>query len=321
MVAKILLIRMSSMGDLIHTLPVISDIHQHYPEAQIDWVAEEAFAAIPSFHPCVNTIIPIAWRRWRRQLLQRQAWRQMAAFKAQLQAQHYDAVIDTQGLLKSALVGKMARGPLYGMNSACVRERLALPFYDTCLAVPKGLHVVQRNRVIAGMALGYTPDTPVHYGLKALACAPDWQPQQPYAVCLTATARAAKEWPEAHWVSIAQRLHQQGLQTIWPWGSAAERARCQRIVAALGAGLIAPARLDLTQAAGLMQQAKLVLGVDTGLTHLGNAMETPTVAIFCDSLPSHAGVMNRRYAVNLGGLQQHPTVDAVWRAVEQGLQA
>ncbi|MEK7736292.1 MAG: lipopolysaccharide heptosyltransferase I, partial [Pseudomonadota bacterium] len=198
----ILLVKTSSLGDVVHNLPVVSDLRANFPNVAIDWVVEESFAEIPGLHPALRRVIPVALRRWRKTLLTAASWREMAAFRRDLQSQAYDLVLDTQGLIKSGLiVGQTrltARGRRCGYAAEAAREPLAAKFYAAGFAIPRNLHAVERNRGLAAAACGYLPDLPLDYGIAALPLTAAWLPSVPYAVLITATSRADKQWPDEH---------------------------------------------------------------------------------------------------------------------------
>jgi len=297
------------MGDLIHTFPALSDLACARPDMQVSWLAEEAFVDIPGLHPQVVRTIPIAWRRWRRQLLQSQSWREMRALRQALAGTRWDLVLDAQGLLKSALPGKLANGPLAGYDAASIREPLASRFYDHCYPVSRQLAAIERNRQLFAAALGYTFSGPPVFGIRAGARL-DWLPAAPYWVLLHATSRDSKLWPEAHWVALAHQLQAQGLATVIPWGNAAEQQRAERLAAAIPGALVAP-RMRLRDAAAMLGHATAVVGVDTGLTHLANALDVPLVAIYTDTDPALTGVVETARAANIGAAGVIPAVDAV----------
>lgn len=308
---RILLVKTSSLGDVIHNLPVASDIRRALPDARIDWVVEEGFAEIPRLHPAVAEVVPVAVRRWRKSLLCPATWRDIGAFRRLASAASYDAVVDTQGLVKSALLAAQARGPKLGYAPDSAREPLATRFYDRRLTVPRDLHAVERNRRLAGAALGYGLDgLPLDYGIAAPALDAEWLPANDYAVLLTATSRADKEWPEENWQALGATLIATGLRCVLPGGSAAERGRAARIAHGLGHAVAAPA-MNLTQLAGLLAGARLVVGVDTGLVHLAAALGRPTLAIYCASDPVLTGVLGSAPYRNLGGMGAPPTAGAV----------
>ncbi|MDP3483220.1 MAG: lipopolysaccharide heptosyltransferase I, partial [Sulfuricella sp.] len=277
---KILLVKTSSMGDVIHNLPVVSDIRAHFPEAEIDWVVEESFAGIPALHPGVGEIIPVAVRRWRKNLFSRTVHAEISAFVTHLRSKTYDVVLDTQGLIKSAVITRLAQGARCGFDRQSAREPLAALFYDKTLRVEKSRHAVVRNRLLAGRTFGYSPDDPVNYGITAPFLALPWLPATPFVVLLHATSRDDKLWPEADWITLGAYLAGKGIACVLPWGSAAERQRSQRLAEKISLGVVPPA-LTLGQAATLLSQAVAVVGVDTGLVHLAAALNVPAIAIYC----------------------------------------
>lgn len=312
---RILLVKTSSLGDVIHNLPVASDIRRALPDARIDWVVEEGFAEIPRLHPAVDHIIPVAVRRWRKALFSGATWREIGAFRNAVRrpanAESYDAVLDTQGLVKSALLAAQALGPKLGHAVDSAREPLAARFYDRRFSIPKGLHAVERNRRLAAAALGYDLDPlPLDYGLSAPSLQADWLPAGDYAVLLTATSRADKEWPEADWTALGMALAATGLRCVLPGGSGAERMRAGRLAHTLGRAIAAPP-LNLAQLAGLLAGSKLVVGVDTGLVHLAAALGKPTLALYCASDPALTGVLCSAPYRNLGGPGRPPAAGAV----------
>lgn len=311
---RILLVKTSSLGDVIHNLPVVSDLARCFPGAAIDWVVEEAFADIARLHPAVRRVIPVAVRRWRRRLFAPQTWRELRDFRRVTSADFYDAVLDTQGLVKSALISRQARGPRLGHARDSAREPLAAHFYDRAYTIPKDLHAVERNRRLAAAAFDYPLPATLDYGIAAPSLVAAWLPPEPYAVLLTATSRADKEWPESHWIALGRALGDSGMRCILPAGSAVERERAARIAAGLdGAQLraIAAPSLGIKELAGLMAGARVIIGVDTGLTHLAAALDRPTVALFCGSDPRLTGVFADARAINLGTLGAPPTAAVV----------
>lgn len=314
---KILLIRMSSMGDIIHTFPAVTELRSRVPEAELHWVVEEAFVGMTRLHPGVDRVLPFALRRWRSSLWNKDNRAEMKAFKATLKDEHYDIAIDSQGLLKSVLVGKLSGASLIGYSRHTVRDPLASFFYDRRLEIPP-VHVIERNRMIVGKAFGYESEGTLDYGIRPPSIKLAWQPTVPFVVCLAATARAAKLWPEDRWIGLGQWLLTQNLIPLFPWGNEAEHNRSQRLAAALP-GSFVPPRFSLFEAARLLADAKAVIGVDTGLMHMAAAVDTPTVGIFCDSDPHHAGARGRCFAQSIGGVRQLPAVADVQALVVKAL--
>ena len=314
---RILLVKTSSLGDVVHNLPVLSDVHRTFPDARIDWCVEEAFADIPRLHPALDAIIPVSLRRWRKALRHAATWREMAAFRQRLRLETYDAILDTQGLIKSALIARMARGMRLGYTAEVAREPLAARFYERCFLIPPNAHAVERNRWLAAAAFDYPVDLPLDYGISAPAGKFSWLNTTSYAVLLTATSRDDKLWAEAHWISVAQSLLQQGIMPVFPAGNLVERQRATRLAEASQAMTAPPLRLR--ELATLLAGARLVIGVDTGLVHLAAALERPTIALYITTNPALTGVYGPGFVRNLGAIGQPPTPEQVLTVARQGL--
>jgi heptosyltransferase-1 len=314
---NILLIKTSSLGDVVHNLPLASDILARYPRARIDWVVEEAYGDIVGMHPGVHRTIPVALRRWRGNLLKLAHWREFGQFRRALAGVRYDCVIDTQGLIKSALLARAASGARHGFAAASAREPLAAKFYDFTHVVPRDLHAVVRNRRLAALALGYTLPVALDYGI-ALPSGLAWSEPRPYCVLLHATSSADKLWPETAWERLGGELERQGYASVLPWGNAAERARSERIARALRGAVVPPAQ-GILGMAGLLAGAKAVIGVDTGFSHLAAALGCPVVALYCGTHPGLTGVYAGQDAPvrNLGDIGLVPEVAEVLVALRE----
>lgn len=308
---RILLVKTSSLGDVIHNLPVVSDLKRSLPEAEIHWCVEENFAAIPGLHPGVAKVIPVAVRRWRKRLFSSRTWQEIRAFRKSLRAEDYDLVLDTQGLVKSALVARQARGPVAGYAPEAAREPLASRFYHHVYAIPRAAHAVERNRWLAAAAFGYPVDQPLDYGIAAVPLSAPWLPPAPYAVFLTATSRDDKLWEEPRWTALGRSLRDRGFNLIFPAGSPVERERASRLAATLEGAVAAPP-LDLGELAGLLAGASVTVGVDTGLTHLSAALRVPTVALYTATQPGLTGVHGTGFCRNLGGPGRSPEAATVF---------
>lgn len=301
--SKILLVKTSSLGDVIHNLPVVSDLQANFPGIQIDWAVEESFADIPRLHPGVTQIIPVALRRWRKHLFSRETWKEIGNARRLLAATDYDVVLDTQGLLKSALISRQGRGKHLGHNGDSAREPLAAHLYDNSFFIPKTLHAVERNRRLAAAALGYSIGPELDYGIQGH---PDPE-TKPFAILLTATSRDDKLWPEAHWIELGRTLAARGLICLLPGGSAPERERALRLAGQIPEAKALPP-LKLPQLADLLAGACVVIGVDTGLSHLAAALKTPTLALYTATDPGLTGVLGSAWHRNLGGKGMPPSV-------------
>ncbi|MCK3654804.1 lipopolysaccharide heptosyltransferase 1 [Pasteurellaceae bacterium Macca] len=280
---KICLIKTSSMGDVIHTLPALTDAQRAIPHLQVDWVVEPAFAEIPRWHSAVESVIPVAIRRWRKQLFSRQTWREWQAYKHQLQATEYDAVIDAQGLLKSAVLAThFAQGTKFGYDKHAAREGLSAYFYDNAFSIAYQQHAVERIRQLFAQSLGYPLPTEMgDYGIarhftksaiNSTACSP-------YLLAIHATTRADKHWPESHWAELLKALTEQGMEVRLPWGNALEYARAERL-AQVSPKVKVLAKCSLTELASQIAGARAVVSVDTGLSHLTAALDKPNIILY-----------------------------------------
>ncbi len=313
---RLLLIKTSSLGDVIHALPALTDIRHHCPDWQVSWMVEESFAALPALHSGVHQVIPVATRRWRHHCFAAQTRSDLQNLRQTLRQAQFDLSLDLQGLIKSALLGALAPTHHLGYDRFSAREPLACWAYQDTFAVPWSLHAVQRNRMLSAKALGYTPDEAVCYGITASSWQAQWIPCTTYVVLLHATSRTDKEWPEAHWVQLGQHLYERGIRAIVPAGNPREQARANRLASAI-AGAVAAPSLDLTQLAGLLGQAWAVVGVDTGLTHLACALGRPVVALFTATDPLATGVFGSPVARNCGGKERCPTVSEVLQHLQE----
>src|SRR5205085_10280968 len=310
--SDILFIKTSSLGDVIHHMPAVSDARRHRPQARIGWVVEEAFAPLVALNRAVDEVIPVASRRWRRAPFTPQTWREAGAFARAMRAQPHETVIDAQGLLRSALIARFARGRRHGYDAASVRERAASWFYDMHHHVDRALHAITRNRMLTGKVLGYQPQGPPDFGLDRGALTSGAPARA--VVLLHATARAEKEWPAAHWIELARNFAARGYRVVLPWGSAAERRRSEQIAAATPNAIV-PDLQPLDEAARMIARAALVVGVDTGLLHLAAALGVPLVAIFVGTEPGQHGPLGAGKIEIVGTLGRMPSISDVRAAV------
>ncbi len=314
--AEILFIKTSSLGDIVHHMPALTDARRHLPDARLAWVVEEAFAPLARLHSGADEVIPVASRRWRSGLQHSAAWREMGQFRRALREGRYAAIIDTQGLLRTALIARTARGVRHGYDMSSIREPLASLFYDVRHRVAWGAHAILRNRMLSGLALGYEPATPIDFGLDRRKIAPTGR--RNYAVLLHATAEPVKEWAAAHWIAVARGVRDRGFDVVLPWGCETERGRSEAIAAALGSGEV-PDRRPLDEVAALIAGASVVVGVDTGLLHVAAALGVPLVGVFVASEPGLTGPMGSGPIAIVGRKGAPPDPDLVIGALDRVL--
>jgi heptosyltransferase-1 len=289
---RVLLIKTSSLGDVIHTLPALTDAARALPGIQFDWVVEEGFAEIPAWHPAVAQVIPLALRRWRKNLWQTLRSGEWQRFKRRLQETDYDLVIDAQGLLKSALLTRYVKAPVVGLDAQSAREPLASRFYTRPQAVAWGQHAVERVRQLFALALGYPlPSSVGDYGLSRQRLAAGGV-QQPYVLFLHGTTWASKHWPETNWRALAERMNALGWAVRLPWGNDAEKARAERIASGLENAAVLP-KLNLAGVARVIAGAHVCVAVDTGLGHLAAALDVPSISLYGPTLPGKVGAYGR----------------------------
>lgn len=314
---RILIVKTSSMGDVVHALPLAADLAVRVPQAQIDWVVEESFAAIPALSRHVRRVHRVALRRWRTVALQSATWREVAAAKSALAAEHYDWVLDAQGLLKSAWVARWARAPIAGLSSAAARERFASRFYARRITVSRDVHAIERCRRIGAAVFGYAVDGPPRFDLVAPS-AGAIDPDGPYAVLLVNASRESKLWPEERWIEVEHALARHGLTSVLFWGAPGEELRANRLAARMQRAVVAP-RSPVERIAATLAKSRIVIGLDTGLSHLAAALGRPTVALYCDYDPALVGLVGDGPVASLGGVDRPPSVAAVVEAAERVL--
>ena len=316
---KILLVRVSSLGDVLHNLPMVADILRHHPGALIDWVVEEGYVSLVRLNPHVRTIIPFALRRWRKSLAAKSTRAEMAAFLRALRAERYDFVFDTQGLLKTGAIMGAARlapgGRKVGLangSEGSGYEALSRIFHTDSVNLDPRTHAVARGRLVAAAALGYQVDSAPDFGLPAPlsdpASRPQWMPAAPYAVFFHGTARAAKKWPAPNWIATGRALAT--MPVLLAWGSEGERREAELIAATLPNAVVLP-KLSMDDAVTLARNAALAIGVDTGLTHIAAAFVRPTIELYCDSPKWKTEGNWSPRIVNLGQLGAPPSVAEV----------
>ena len=288
---RVLLIKTSSLGDVIHTLPALTDAARALPGIQFDWVVEEGFAEIPAWHPAVAQVLPVAIRRWRKHPLQTFRSGEWRRFKARLRETRYDLVIDAQGLLKSAWLTRYVQAPVAGLDTDSAREPLASRFYDRVYSVPKNQHALERVRQLFAQALGYAlPSGQGDYGLDRAGMAD--AAGLPYLLFLHGTTWPSKHWPESEWRALAERCNELGWVVRLPWGNQEEKARAERIAAGLEQVAVLP-KLNLAGVAKVIAGARACVAVDTGLGHMAAALDVPTISLYGPTVPGKVGAYGK----------------------------
>ena len=330
---KILLVKLSSLGDILHNLPLVWDLRIRLPNAQIDWVVEEGYVHL--LEPLlsgdgfkgIDHIIPFGLRRWKKKILSLNSWKELFTFKRRLQESSYDIVIETQGLLKSAFVCFLAKkkpdAVIAGLANATQYsgyEPLARFFYNQCVQVPIDCHAVDRSRRVMCAALDWS--------LIERSTAPQFYPQQflqslskktlpelqkPYVLCFHSTAREAKRWTNENWVALGKGLAERGYQPVFPWGSPSEKLISSELASQIPGAIVPPA-FSIEEAFSVIAGAALTVGVDTGLTHLAAVLGRPTVEIYCDSPQWKTEGYWSEHIRNLGDMQAPPSAAEVIKA-------
>lgn len=289
---RVLLIKTSSMGDIIHTLPALTDASQAIPGIEFDWLIEEAFAAIPQWHSAVKHSIPVALRRWRKTIFSHRTYHEFKHLRTQLQQVPYDIILDAQGLVKSAFLGFFAQGKRVGLDWHSAREMLASAAYQETYQVNFYQHAVVRMRSLLSQALHYPlPTTPPEFGLKRQLFLPD-TPATPYLVFLHGTTWRSKQWPESYWQQLAAIAANAGFRIKISGGNDEEVQRAIRIAQACSEVDLLP-YLEITGMATLLAQANGVVTVDTGLGHLAAALSVPTISLYGPTHPEYTGALGR----------------------------
>ncbi len=299
---QILLVKLSSLGDVIHNFPVATDIRRAFPHAVIDWATDATYASLVALHPEVRRVLPIHLRALKKKWWQPRNYAQLFDDKAALAGERYDLIIDTQGLVKSALMANWATGNIAGFDKNSIREPFATRWYQHQYRVALSNHAVQRNRMLAAAALGYTMPTGCDYGLNMAFATNSNPPNPPYAVLLHATSRADKTWPIPAWVALGRALNRDGVTVLLPSGNASEYAISLTIAKQLDSARAINA-LPLPETTAMLAAATQVVGVDTGLTHLAVALNRPTIGIYLTTSPALTGLYAdaNSKVVNFGG--------------------
>lgn len=297
---KILVVRLSSLGDVLHLFPAVSDLRRHFPDAQIHWLVEPAFAELAGWHSAVDKVITVPLRAHKKTW-----WKLLALLsklRQQLQAENYDIVLDAQGLLKSALLARLAGAPVFGYAAASAREPLAARFYQKTAKVPSGLHIIEKNRQLVAAFFATDISQPADFGLdKFLRQQMQAEPSgttkdvagHPCIVLLHGTTWNSKYWPEASWQELIRLLAQQGWRSLLPWGNEDERQRALRLQVAGGEHARVLPKLTLIELTGVLLRARAFVSVETGIGHLAAVLDVHGIMLHGPTDPGYSGILGK----------------------------
>ncbi len=315
MMTRILIVRTSSLGDLVHMLPAMTDIARHVAGAQIDWVVEETFAEIPAWHPAIHEVIPVAHRRWRKHWWDARTRRERAALRENLGARHYHVILDMQALLKSVWLVRQTHGVRHGLDWKSAREPLASLFYHVRHRVEFWQPAILRQRALAAAAFGYAIEGPPDFGLHALT---DGVAIEPVALIMPSASRDDKLWPAQDWQRVFDDLQRRGLSLRLLAGNEAEQARGHALIQGRERAEVLP-RLTLRQVASELARARIMVGLDSGLTHLSAGLGRPTIGIYKASTPVRTPLQGTAWTASLGERGHAPDADSVLAAIATAL--
>jgi lipopolysaccharide heptosyltransferase I len=297
---KILVVRLSSLGDVLHLFPAITDLHRHYPDAEIHWLAEPAFVEMVGWHSAIRKVIAVPLRAHKKHW-----WKipsLVSRLRKQLLAEKYDIVLDAQGLLKSALIARLAGVPVYGFDSSSAREPLAVRLYKRTAKVQRGLHIIEKNRQLVAAIFAADITQPANFGLDKfyrhqlraeLPGTVKDATDRPYIVLLHGTTWNSKYWPEASWEELIRLLAQQGWRCLLPWGNEEERQRAQRLQHAESEHAQVLPKLSLTELVGVLLHARLFISVESGIGHLAAVLDIPGIMLHGPTSPNYSGILGK----------------------------
>ncbi len=315
-VKKILLVRTSSMGDVIHTFPAAVDFKKAFPDAQLHWLVEESFAPVCALCSAVDEMQITAFRRWRKSPFSSKTWNEVKALKEKLRSEHYDAVVDTQGILRSAWAASWAGVPVTGYSRDTVREKLATLFYQKTFHMPATLGTVRRYRRMLAASIGYEIDEEhPRFGARAPQIEGIELPNRFTALFVNASLKRPKLWKEERWTELIQALSDMGLNSLLFWGNDSEKARVQRIAKGNPSALVMP-KMSIPEIASVVSHAQIGIGLDTGLMHLAAALNIPCVGVWVDTDLEKISLIGENDCATVGGVAADVTVEDILIAVK-----
>ncbi|ARF86230.1 putative lipopolysaccharide heptosyltransferase [Burkholderia cenocepacia] len=316
-VKRILIVKVTSLGDVVETLPVVADLHRAFPGVSVDWAVDESCAEIVRWHPGVSTVLCAPLRRFKK-MRNAGDLKAISASIGALRAHRYDAVIDLHGVYKSAIIAALARaGRRVGYRTPDLGETGARFAYSHRFGPKPACDAWHGMRISAGEALGYAPEGIASYGIEPpdVTLPPAVTEGAPFMLLFHATSNSDKKWPTGHWVELATRMMARGLRVLLPWGSSSEHRDAQEIAMQAPGAVVLPA-MSLGELAATMSRAALVIGVDTGMVHLSHALRRPTVMIFVATSRAHFGIGGAPHALSIGESGAAPSVDDAMKAID-----
>jgi lipopolysaccharide heptosyltransferase I len=299
-IMKILVVRLSSLCDILHLFPAISDLHSHFPDAEIHWLVEPSFAEAVGWHSAVDKTITVPLRSYKKMWWKIPAL--LGKLRRQLQAEKYDVVLDAQGLLKSALLSRLAGAPVHGFDASSARESIAAWFYQKSAKIKGGIHVIEKNRSLVAQIFAVDISRPADFGLEkfrqlqmhtGLSNKNNYATVQPYIVLLHGTTWNSKYWPESSWAELIRLLAQQGWNCLLPWGNEAERQRAHRMQVAGGSCAQVLPEMSLTELMSVLIHASLFVSVESGIGHLAAALDLAGVMLHGPTDPDYSGILGK----------------------------
>lgn len=287
---RVLLVKLSSMGDVIHALPALTDAQQAIPGIQFDWVIDESFHEVATWHNSVDCVIQSAHRRWRKTIFQTLRQGELIQCYRALRRRDYDLVLDAQGNFKSALIARCAHGTRAGLDKASASESIASLAYQTRYSVTKNNHAIARLRELFSKALNYPlPETPPDFAIQRDKLQPlDITLPKSFFIFVHNASWESKWWPEAYWKTLVKRAQEDNTHVVIPWGNAVEKARAERLAAHQEHVIVLP-KITLSQAAFVIARAKAAICIDTGLGHLAAALNIPAINLYGPTDPGLIG--------------------------------
>jgi heptosyltransferase I len=304
---KLLIVRLGSMGDIIHALPAVTALRQAFPEATLGWIVEECWAELlctlpeprsgprSPRRPLVDRVHTVNTKVWRRSLLSSQTWEQIAAGLSELRAQRYDVAVDFQGAVRSAMLARWSGAPvIYG--AAQPRENVASMFY-TRQVIVRGSHVVEQNFSLAEAVARRPLEMPrIEFPHDpTVEKKHEGRLQQDFVLLNPGAGWGAKQWPAERYGQVARRLAKDGVKSLINFGPGEEAL--MRAVESASEGAAEGIACSLTELVALTRRACLFIGGDTGPMHLAAALGIPVVAIFGPTNPARNGPFGTRSIV------------------------